>query len=161
MRTIAEEAGMRTASIYYHFDSKDALLVAVHETALARIRKATSAAVEGVAGPWQRLESACTAHLEMLLTGGTFFKAVMRQVPSKVEGRDMIFKLRDEYETIFTDLIAVLELPSATDRDTLRLMLLGAMNWTFTWWRPRSGPSPGSLATTFVNNLRTGLDIAS
>ena len=46
MRTIAEEAGMRTASIYYHFDSKDALLVAVHETALERIRQATSAAVK-------------------------------------------------------------------------------------------------------------------
>ncbi|MGH8923703.1 MAG: helix-turn-helix domain-containing protein, partial [Acidimicrobiia bacterium] len=31
MRLIAEQANMRTASIYYHFESKDALLVAVHE----------------------------------------------------------------------------------------------------------------------------------
>lgn len=161
MRAIAEEAGMRTASIYYHFDSKDALLVAVHETALERIRQATSAAVKGVDGPWLRLETACTAHLETLLTGGTFFKAVMRQVPSNVEGREMIFKLRDDYEAIFADLIADLELPDATDRDTLRLMLLGAMNWTFTWWRRTQGPSPDALAATFVNNLRTGLDIAS
>jgi len=160
MRAIADEASMRTASIYYHFNSKDDLLVAVHEEALRRIYDATSNAITNVEGAWERLETACSAHLETLLTGGTFFKAVMRQVPSKVEGREMIFKLRDDYESIFTGLIAALELPPGTDRDTLRLMLLGAMNWTFTWWRPQTGPAPTVLATTFVVNLRTGLDIA-
>lgn len=161
MRIIAEEADMRTASIYYHFDSKDDLLVAVHEEALQRIHQATTTALRDVEGAWDRLQAACVAHLETLLTGGTFFKAVMRQVPSKVEGRELIFKLRDEYERIFTDLIADLDLPPVTDRETLRLMLLGAMNWTFTWWRPQEGPSPADLASGFVTNLRSGLDISS
>jgi len=161
MRTIADEAGMRTASIYYHFDSKDDLLVAVHEEALRRIREATRGALRDVEGPWERLEAAAVAHLETLLTGGAFIKAVMRHVPSKVEGRKLIFKLRDEYENIFTDLIAVLELPPGTDRETLRLMLLGAMNWSFTWWRPQDGPEPPDLASRFVTNLRIGLDISS
>jgi TetR/AcrR family transcriptional regulator, cholesterol catabolism regulator len=160
MRTIADEASMRSASIYYHFNGKDDLLVAVHEEALHRIRAATSAAIVGIADPWDRLEAACVAHLETLLTGGAFFTAVMQYVPHKVEGRELIFKLRDDYEIIFTDLIAGLELPSGTDRETLRLMLLGAMNWTFTWWRPRKGPTPHDLAVGFVGNLRTGLDIS-
>lgn len=160
MRSIAEAAGMRTASIYYHFSSKDDLLVAVHEEALRRIGEATVASLVGVEGAWPRLEAACGAHLETLLTGGTFFKAVMRHVPSKVVGRELIFKLRDDYEAIFTELIAALELPADTDRETLRLMLLGAMNWTFTWWRPRKDPRPAVLASTFVTNLRKGLDVS-
>jgi len=160
MRTIADEAGMRTASIYYHFNSKDALLVAVHEEALGRIRAATTAAVEEHEIGWDRLEAACAAHLETLLTGGTFLRAVMRQVPSKVEGRELIFKLRDDYELIFADLIEALELPDNTDTETLRLMLLGAMNWSFTWWRQTDGPEPAELASRFVLNLRQGLDVA-
>lgn len=161
MRLIAEQAGMRTASIYYHFESKDALLVAVHQEALHRIEEAVVAALIDVEGEWSRLEAACAAHLEMLLTGGAFFKAVMRQVPSAVEGRELIFKLRDDYERIFTGLIGELELPPETDRETLRLMLLGAMNWTFTWWRPQEGPAPAVLAFRFVTNLRSCLDLSA
>jgi len=159
MRTIADEAGMRTASIYYHFNGKDDLLVAVHEEALNRIREATRAALRNIDDPWKRLEAASTAHLETLLTGGTFLKAVMQHVPHKVEGRELIFELRDDYESIFTDLVAALDLPPDTDRETLRLMLLGAMNWTFTWWRSQKGPAPDVLASSFIDNLRTGLDV--
>ncbi len=159
MRAIADEAGMRTASIYYHFNGKDDLLVAVHEEALHRIRQATSSALINTDEPWKRLEAASAAHLETLLSGGAFFTAVMQPVPHKVEGRELIFKLRDDYESIFTDLVADLELPQGTDRELLRLMLLGAMNWTFTWWRPRKGPTPGALASGFIDNLRTGLDV--
>ncbi len=159
MRTIADEAGMRTASIYYHFDSKDDLLVAVHEEALRRIGDSTSAALDTVIDPWERLEAACAAHLTFLLTQDRFVEAVMRPVPNRVEGRELIFKLRHDYEIIFTDLVGALELPSGTDRETLRLMLLGAMNWTFTWWQPGEGPTPAVLASRFVTNLRTGLDV--
>ncbi len=160
MRTIADEAGMRTASIYYHFNGKDDLLVAVHEEALHRIRAATRAALCDTDEPWKRLESASCAHLETLLSGGPFFTAVMQHVPHKVEGRDLIFKLRDDYESIFIDLVADLDLPPRTDRELLRLMLLGAMNWTFTWWRHGKGPKPSALASSFIHNLRAGLDIS-
>ncbi|GMQ92890.1 MAG: TetR/AcrR family transcriptional regulator [Acidimicrobiia bacterium] len=160
MRAIADEAGMRTASIYYHFNGKDDLLVAVHEEALNRIREATRGALRDIDDPWERLEAASAAHLEILLTGGTFFKAVMQHVPHKVEGRELIFKLRDDYENIFTDLVAALELPPDTERETFRLMLLGAMNWTFTWWRPRKGPAPDVLASSFIHNLRSRLDVS-
>lgn len=160
MRDIAADAGMQPGSIYYHFPSKADLLVAVHEEGLRRISDATEsalAAVEG-SGPWDRLEAACVAHLTVLLEGGDFFRALMRNVPLDSDpSRGHITGLRDRYEAIFTRLLQELPLPAGTDRQDLRLMLLGAMNWSFTWYRP-GGATPGEIARTFVGFLRASLD---
>lgn len=71
----------------------------------------------------------------------------MAQVPSKVDGRERIFKMRDDYENMFADLVDDLELPQGTDRDTLRLMLLDAMNLDLHLVAPRQrsqAKNPGS-----------------
>ena len=80
MRDIAAEAGMQPGSIYYHFPSKADLLVAVHEEGLRRIRTAVTAAIAAVDDPWARLEVACVTHMTVLLDGGDFFQAVMREI---------------------------------------------------------------------------------
>jgi TetR/AcrR family transcriptional regulator, cholesterol catabolism regulator len=160
MRDIAAEAGMQPGSIYYHFPSKAELLVAVHEEGLRRITEATEAALEADAGapPWERLEAACIAHLTVLLEGGDFFQALMRNVPLDSDpSRGHITGLRDRYEAIFTRLLQDLPLPDGTDRQDLRLMLLGAMNWSFTWYRPGRA-TPEELARTFVGFLRMALE---
>lgn len=157
MRAIAAEAEMQTASIYYHFESKDDLLAAVHEVGMATITAAVEEAIAAVEPGWDRLLAACRAHLSTLLEENEFFKAVMRPLPRDFSGRDRVLVLRDRHERIFTDIIADLDLPPQTDRHHLRLMLLGAMNWSFTWYRP-GGATPGRLADEFVDFLRTGLD---
>lgn len=158
VRDIATEAGMQIASIYYHFESKDALFVAVHEEGLRRIGEATSAAIDGLEPGWDRLLAACTAHLETLLGGDTIFKAIMRPLPAALEIREPVVEMREGYEQIFRDLIDELELPSGTNRRHLRLMLLGAMNWSFTWFKGTRKEIRG-LARSIVTNLRTGLEV--
>jgi AcrR family transcriptional regulator len=160
MRDIAADAGMQPGSIYYHFPSKADLLVAVHEEGLQRITGATRSALEACkdAAPWDRLEAACAAHLTVLLEGGDFFQALMRNVPLDTDpSRGHITELRDRYETIFAGLLDALPLPDGTDRQDLRLMLLGAMNWSFTWYRPGRA-APAEIARTFVGFLRAGLE---
>ncbi len=160
MREIAAEAGMQTASIYYHFDSKDSLFLAVHEEGLRRILEGTQAAIEGMEPGWERLLAACTAHLETLLGGDTIFKAIMRPIPNALDVRERIVEMREGYEQVFRDLIDDLELPPGTDRRHLRLMLLGAMNWSFTWFKG-TRPEIRDLATSIVTNLRIPLDVAT
>lgn len=160
MRDIAADADMQPGSIYYHFPSKAELLVAVHEEGLRRITDATQAALAAKtdAAPWERLEAACIAHLGVLLEGGDFFQALMRNVPLDTDpSRSHITGLRDRYEAIFTDLLQDLPLPESTDRQDLRLMLLGAMNWSFTWYRPGRA-APAEIARTFIGFLRTALE---
>ncbi len=158
IRDIAAEVGMQTASIYYHFASKDALFLAVHEEGLHRIMTGTSAAIEGIPPGWDRLQAACTAHLETLLGGDVIFKAIMRPLPAGVEVREKIIEMRESYEQVFRDLVDDLDLPAGTNRRHLRLMLLGAMNWSFTWFRGRR-PEIGDLATSIVTNLRVALEV--
>jgi len=160
MREIAADAGMQPGSIYYHFPSKADLLVAVHKEGLQRITEATISALEARAdaAPWDRLEIACAAHLTVLLEGGDLFQALMRNVPLDSDpSRGHITELRDRYEAIFAGLLGALPLPEETDRQDLRLMLLGAMNWSFTWYRPGRA-APAEIARKFVEFLRTGLE---
>jgi len=65
--------------------------------------------------------------------------------------------LRDEYEALFTRLVASLRLPRGTDRRTLRLMLLGALNWSQTWYQP-GRDSPKTIARRLVALLRQPLE---
>ena len=56
---------------------------------------------------------------------------------------------RDAYEAIFSTLLDEIDLPVGTDRHNLRLMLLGAMNWSFTWYRP-GRQTPRMLANKYI-----------
>ncbi len=154
MRDIAMETGMKAGSIYYHFPSKDALYFAVYEAGVEGITAAVREALDGRVDPWERLEAACAAHLEVLLQGGVLSRLMRRDLPRKPEGlRERLVGLRDRYEAIFAHLFADLPLPEEVDRHEMRLMLIGAMNYAHTWYRP-GAELPGALARNFVHFLK-------
>ena len=62
-------------------------------------------------------------------------------------------ELRDDYERLFVELVDALPVAHGVDRRGLRLLLLGALNWTQTWYRP-GRHSPRSIASYFVALLR-------
>ena len=154
MRDIAGRAGMLAGSLYYHFESKNDLIAAVYEAGVAEIARAVDEAVAGQAGPWERLEAACAAHLDALLSN-TAHAAVMTAELRRLEARlrRRLVVLRDGYERRFVTLVADLPLPRGTDRSLWRLQLLGALNWTPTWYRP-GGKPPAAIARALVASLR-------
>jgi AcrR family transcriptional regulator len=161
MRDIAGDIGLLGGSVYYHFPSKEDLLVAVHKEGIRRITEAFTIAVSETAGagPWRRLEAACTTHLVVLLDGGDYAAVMTREPPPDFEpaARARLVELRDAYEDLFRRLIATLPLAAGVDRTHLRLMLMGALNWTQNWYRP-GGASPAEIAHHFVELLRRQLD---
>ena len=158
MRGIAKRAGMLAGSMYYHFPSKNDLIAAVYEAGVAEIGAAVDEALEKARGPWPRLEAACAAHLEALLANSVHaavMTADLGQLDSRLKRR--LVTLRDGYEKRFVELVEALPLPSGTDRSLWRLQLLGALNWTRTWYRPgaQSGArSPAEIAKAMVSALR-------
>jgi AcrR family transcriptional regulator len=158
MRDIAGDVGMHAGSMYYHFPSKEELLVAVHEEGIRRISAAVTAAIAKVRDPWQRLEAFAAAHLAALLDGGDYTQVVIRELPHEADpARPGLVVLRDRYEAEIAALIAALPLPEGSDRRALRLMLMGALNHSPTWYHP-GGDDARAIAGKFVGLLRRQLD---
>src|SRR5687768_5907230 len=67
MREIARAVGMLPGSLYCHFETKEALLLAVYIKGVEQISEAVQSAVEKHKDPWDRLEAASVAHLGAIL----------------------------------------------------------------------------------------------
>jgi hypothetical protein len=94
----------------------------------------------------------------MLLDNSAFARGIVRVLPADVPevARDLR-RLRDAYEARFRRLIAALNLAPDVDRTLLRLMLLGALNATQTWFKRAAGRADaGAIGRHFVASLRVG-----
>jgi len=161
VREIAKAVGMLPGSLYCHFETKEALLVAVYVKGVQQITDAVRAAIERESQPWDRLEAACVAHLESILRDDDYAQVVVRVRPADVPvAHASLIELRNQYEALFTELIAELPLARSTDRRVLRLMLVGAMNSAQTWYRPDGRLTPRALARKFIALLRQGQEVA-
>lgn len=156
MRDIGRATDMLPGSIYYHFESKEELLVAVYAEGVHRIAERVDAAVARTSEPMKRLEAACVAHLEMLLADSDYAQVVVRVLPEDVPAVSArLTALRDDYEERFREFIAALALPRARRRYA-RLTLLGALNAAQAWYRP-GGDSPARIARRVLECLREPL----
>lgn len=152
LKEIAEAAGILPGSIYHYFRSKEDLFSQIHHAGFREINIALDKALAQVRDPRQRLEAACTAHLEMLVsddalagfTGSSLFNSDMGMLTGR------LVKLRDAYEARFRALIEVIDLPRHIDRKVFRLALLGALNWTQVWYR-HGKRSPTAIARALID----------
>jgi AcrR family transcriptional regulator len=158
MRDIASAAKLVPGSLYHHFSSKEDLLFEIHKEGIERI----TAAIERVASPhqdpWQRLEAACRAHLEELVEGGDFSAVVAAFTLRQDRTGKLMQRLapqRRTYERRFKALVDALPIEPDVDRRMLRLQLLGALNWTLTWYQPGTS-TPADLARQLTRLIRNG-----
>jgi len=158
VREIVGPVGMLPGSLYCHFPTKEALLVAVYREGVGRISAAVDAAVAPLAAPWARLEAGCIAHLTSLLDRTDYSQVVIRVRPSDAPAvAEQLVALRDSYEARWATLVAALPLERSVDRSDLRLFLLGALNWSQTWYRDDGASTPARIARRFVGLLKSGL----
>lgn len=155
MRDIARRAGMLPGSIYYHFPSKEDLLVAVYEAGVERLVERIDDADPGeTAAPWDRLEAVMAAHVEAILDESPYARVIIRVLPDSAPGAaDQSIELRDTYEARVAAVIATLPLANGVDRRLFRLFLLGAVNHVPVWHR-EGGQSPAGIAASLLRLLR-------
>jgi len=143
LRDIAGEAGMRAASLYHHFESKDAIVSEVLRIGVERVFEHVKQAVDELppnAGPRALLQTAIHRHLQAMLQLQDYTSANVRilgQVPAHI--REAHLPLRDAYERYWASLLSRCAKQGSLDKQRdlrlARLFLLTAMNGTLDWFQ--------------------------
>lgn len=161
LRTIADAVEMRPASIYHHFESKDALLSEILDIGMDAITTAFTASADELpadASGAERLRAHVAGHLRALFANHAFTAAHVTVFPfAPVEVRAASVPQRDAYEAMWTELLSTIA-PSLDDQALgyARLALFGAMNSTVQWFDPTNG-STDDLAAAISGTLWNGL----
>lgn len=145
MRDIAEAAGMKAGSLYYHFQSKDEILDQVLERGIGEAIKGFEAAMASLpadAAFVPRLKAAVTAHLQTVYEYGTYTVAsrqLLKQIPGDLHAKHTA--MRQTYDGLWQQLMqqghdeGVVKV--AVDEGLVRLFMLGSLNWTSEWLDPK------------------------
>jgi AcrR family transcriptional regulator len=143
IRDIAHAVGMRSGSPFYHFANKHELLMAVMEEGLRLGLERTQAALDDDALPaTERLHRLVRTHYGILHDSGSDFIPVMlydwRSLPAQYKRR--IIELKDRYDAIWQRTLDELHAQGLlrADAKLARLMILGAINFSATWYRAAS-----------------------
>lgn len=164
LRKIAQDAGIKAGSIYYHFNSKDEIVVAILDEGIwavhEQMRQAIDAPPEGCDADFI-LRAAIRVHLRTLLDFSDYTSANVRifgQVPQTVRDANLPARraYETEWDTLLTDLQAKGGLRHDVDIRRFRLMLIGALNATLEWFDPHRGSSD-ALADAYADIFLDGI----
>jgi AcrR family transcriptional regulator len=147
LREVADAAGIKAGSIYYHFESKEQILDEVLDKGIVSVFAAVRQRVEALppdATARDKLAAAIEGHLWGLLHHGDFTSANIRiygQIPTPAKNRHR--KIRREYadfwDALLEDALRRGELRPDIDTAVARLFVIGALNWTVEWYNPQKG----------------------
>jgi AcrR family transcriptional regulator len=143
---IAALADMHTPGVYYYFPSKEDLVEEVLRVGVARacayVEERVAAVPEG-SPALDRLRAAIEGHVIMVLEIGDYTSANIRifgQVPGDIRLRHLADQRAygDVWRRLLEDARAAGELRADLDLSVIRMLILGALNWSAEWYRPGS-----------------------
>jgi len=161
---IADVAGIQAPAIYYHFESREALVEEVIRLGTQKTREHVERVLAGLPAKLsalERLEAALEAHLRCVLDLSDYAKAAIRnagQVPADMRAR----QFEDEraygavWRKLFKDTVRSGEIASTIDVRAAQMLIVGALNNTPEWWDP-SVTSLDRLIATTHGIVRSGL----
>ena len=143
IRDIAHAVGMRSGSPFYHFANKHEILMAVMEEGLRLGLERTQAVLaDDHPSATEQFNRLVRAHYGILHDTGSDFIPVMlydwRSLPDQYKRR--IIELKDRYDAIWQRTLDQLHAEGRlrTEPHLARLMILGAINFSATWYHAES-----------------------
>jgi AcrR family transcriptional regulator len=162
MRDIAAAADLSAANLYHYFDGKNALLFYCQDRALDRMLASVESARRTSRSANDRLRAVFSAHLQTLLDEIEGASAHLQIDALPPAMRAAIVRKRDRYEQalrrIIVEGIAGGELVDMDPAIAARAML-GALNWTVTWFRPEGRDSAAVVGDVISRFLVRGIAV--
>jgi len=158
LRDIANELNMKAGSLYYHFESKEQLVLEILNIGLQNITTKVIEAVNALpknATSRELLFAAAKGHLTALLEKGDYTSTSIRNLgllPDSVQKE--VMASRKEYENLWREWIeeaqAKGDIRSDINIKVLRLSIFGALNRTVAWYRE------GELSINEIAEIQMG-----
>ena len=164
MADIAQAVNLQKASLYHHVASKQEILLALLDRALDKLteRIAPLAAQTAQSAPAdEKLRDMTRTYLQLMAENADLASVLLfehRSLEPKQHARHI--PNRDRFEALWRDVLSegvksgVFACPDPAL--TIRA-LLGILNWTLTWYRPKGELSIEQIADQYVDLLYHGL----
>ena len=162
---IAATAKMQAGSLYYHFDSKDAIVEEVLRVGIDHARDAIRAALKAAgenASGHDRLMAAIIAYVTVITIDSDFSQANIRCYAEAPEATraNLAVPLRD----FANGLIRLIEsgqrdksVRNDVEARVIARMTSAAMNSVIGWWRPNGEVTIEGVAQMFASTMADGL----
>lgn len=141
LRQIADIAQIKAGSIYYYFDSKDAILDEVLDEGLRRVFNGVKLKLKqaGDIPHRRKIALAIEAHLAALHDASDFTSANIRiygQLPERLKQPHRAIRraYARYWDRLFLDARRAGEIRGDIELVPLRIFVLGALNWTVEWF---------------------------
>jgi TetR/AcrR family transcriptional regulator, cholesterol catabolism regulator len=150
IRDISQAAGMQSGSPFYHFKSKQEMLLAVMEQGLTEGLRHLEAVAMHKLPPAEKFRKLVRVHLGTICEDGHDFIPVMLYDWRSLTpaNRRRVIALKDRYDALWQKVTDELQAEGVMQGDPqlARLFTFGVLNWTARWYRAGGRKSLDQIA---------------
>jgi AcrR family transcriptional regulator len=161
MQDIAEAVRLQKASLYHHVSSKQEILLAILDQTLDLLIERMNAVLAMDLPPDQKLRQAMLCYLHILTEHHDLASVLLFEHRSlEPELKERHIPRRNRFEALWRSLIEEGQAAGIfidSDVGLAVRTLLGAMNWTLTWYRPDGAFSGEEIARRYADMFLGGL----
>jgi AcrR family transcriptional regulator len=161
MSDIAGALDVQKASLYHHVESKQEILLALLERALAMLTEHISTISTQDISPDQKLRIMIRGYLSGLAENADLTSVLLfehRSLDKKSHARHVPH--RDKFEQLWRDVLdegVEMQVFNLKDAGLTVRAIMGALNWTLTWYHPDGPKSIEQIADEYSDFILRGM----